>query len=1815
MSALNDADKILNSTNVVPWSQNFLKSIFHFGPFANQLKTGVQYFQTLPQKNDKDSDEDFIYPGSITTNLSNLEIDPKDIPEKYSLTNEGKLMYLSHVRDKKIANARELQLNDELMTLLYSRISQESLITLASHKDYEKALDEKDTFTIYKIINETHRIGSSKTAIIKLRKFLTLSMENKTHQIYMHELKELEKTTLENFGSDKFPDMIPISTLVAAIYISGLDQDLFEYKIEDFFKEHPNMRLCDNIWNIIGEFHKYYLEKVDRNDRSKTLNLATEDTINPKKTSKCLFCFNKFGKTFPHLLKNCNNLKAASPEDRAKYASIYDGKIMPNVLKALIAIDTKNQTTQNNFVPSPLAPPLTPEQIQNAYNIVIQLEKSKSSIPDYLNCAILDSLDIENLSNTSLEVLTSKLNIASVSPPKYYDCGASLTVTGEISKVNNCTPLYPPVKIGGITSYILLTHKGNYSDLPLEISECYYSDQATATLFSLGYFQSKGGGFYAPLGKDYLEIYSPSGIVLDKATRLSNNLFHASNTLPYSLNNLIPSVIPPSVISAIPLMPSGAIPPIPSIPLMPSEAIPLMPPIPLMPSGAIPLMPLIPLIPSEAIPLIHSDIPPSQFQDNTSLAFLSIGPNHQNSFDQFTDPRPINFILSKEYGLHYPLFDPDEPIEKIFYNPLIDFLNEPFFRKCSELDILNLATLTSLTPPQYLYAIKHYNAEELIRAERANLLHECLGHPSDDRIIAGLNQGCYSYANVTPSDVRINRTLRGPCPDCLQAKMKNPSMPSSQTEPARDIGEVLSFDPSHLSEPSHNGSLAVIKVVDEKSGAYYVWQSKTYKSPDLYNSIKTGISKSFNAYGHKVTHMHTDADKVMDPLSILLAPHNIKLTCSPPEQHAQRVERYYQTATNMALAILASLPFVVPLKYLTALDIYVAHCMREVVNSRSSPYTPNYLIQNKHSIRNRNHPLLKWGAICMVKDTATQIVGRMHIQETIAKATTISEIGIMIGYDDQYPTSYSFLLQNGEIVFRAVFLELPNISNPYNWKDKVIYKSKLNYEPKTTPIDQSQTQHDPLPVDQSFPIQNPTINPTQTPPPTLIPNTLINPQTRKEPKLVADPLSPIFPSVTNYDIQLEDDIPLLTPPDEITTHTPDIHPVNIPLDVILPVLPSVGNPTLIPKLPRRSERLTPTNFDLSYLANMDITKINAKIFNPNPTNFNLSHLTSENVTVPNEIKAFMSIDHNALRTLYSDVIPLSEIINPGEITLDEILSTSPNNIMHHALNANITHPTLIPILNQKAQALTYKKATLMHPQEKIALATEIEIERLITLKTAKHISYKDIKKDAIKLPSTMLYTDKAEGRFTARLVPIGALQPEGTYGSTFAPTAMVSSKKLLIASFQAECFNDKTSFMLADCDIVAFFAKIKLESPYQIVIKLPDNLPHKLAGKFLELTGAMNGLKESNRLADLDLRALMLQEGFTTCPSDPCVYAKVDKNNPKLKCIIPFTVDDGLILCTHRPYWDNLRIALEKRYDTIKFNESSTMHCGIGITRHPGTQTCPTGPITLDQKSYITRFSENLGITHLPPIYSPSKPNFFKPSEDLTPIEPHMMQSIVGSLVHCLYTRDDARKEIVYMSTKQINPTKGDYYKAVHIARYLYSTSSDGPTYHTNSGPYLTGQSDASPNAHINAEAQLAVILSIGKDNAPVNAKARFEPGKPDQNVMAAEYHALFLGVNMAHDAVSILNHSGFPQADPVIFLIDSQTCIDLANAEHIPQKSKHINLKHHVIRDKVQSNSITLLKTKSQNMRVDLLTKYYSKTKFIAAKDLLLNTFSLSNN
>jgi uncharacterized protein (DUF983 family) len=57
-----------------------------------------------------------------------------------------------------------------------------------------------------------------------------------------------------------------------------------------------------------------------------------------------------------------------------------------------------------------------------------------------------------------------------------------------------------------------------------------------------------------------------------------------------------------------------------------------------------------------------------------------------------------------------------------------------------------------------------------------------------------LHNGAFPWSHTSASDVRLNRRLRGPCPQCVQGKMHNKSMPPSTTPPAEYVGAVVCGD-------------------------------------------------------------------------------------------------------------------------------------------------------------------------------------------------------------------------------------------------------------------------------------------------------------------------------------------------------------------------------------------------------------------------------------------------------------------------------------------------------------------------------------------------------------------------------------------------------------------------------------------------------------------------------------------------------------------------------------------------------------------------------------------------------------------------------------------------------------------------------------------------------------------------------------------------------------------------------------------------------------------------------------------------------------
>ena len=91
---------------------------------------------------------------------------------------------------------------------------------------------------------------------------------------------------------------------------------------------------------------------------------------------------------------------------------------------------------------------------------------------------------------------------------------------------------------------------------------------------------------------------------------------------------------------------------------------------------------------------------------------------------------------------------------------------------------------------------------------------------------------------------------------------------------------------------------------------------------------------------------------------------------------------------------------------------------------------------------------------------------------------------------------------------------------------------------------------------------------------------------------------------------------------------------------------------------------------------------------------------------------------------------------------------------------------------------------------------------------------------------------------------------------------------------------------------------------------------------------------------------------------------------------------------------------------------------------------------------------------------------------------------------------------------------------------------------------------------------------------------------------MEAEYVALAHAVKEAIWIRSLLTDLGFPPAGPTSIFIDNQAAISYAHDNQFHARSKHIDIRHHFVRERLDSQDIVLHHCASQDNCADLLTK-----------------------
>jgi len=200
----------------------------------------------------------------------------------------------------------------------------------------------------------------------------------------------------------------------------------------------------------------------------------------------------------------------------------------------------------------------------------------------------------------------------------------------------------------------------------------------------------------------------------------------------------------------------------------------------------------------------------------------------------------------------------------------------------------------------------------------------------------------------------------------------------STAEPASAVGETIYFDIQLNKVNSPGGNHARLRSVDEFSGDV---QSTPIVSKDAASLVagllRLLVHQRYNAYGHRAIRMVADAEPALKPVvGLLTAAAGIVLTLVDPGQHIQRVERTVQSIVQRKRAVLASLPYFLPVKYSLYAERWVCDVMNGLPKSCSRPSTADVLVTGRERSLHYAHPELSFGAVCIWCGSFTPSVRR-----------------------------------------------------------------------------------------------------------------------------------------------------------------------------------------------------------------------------------------------------------------------------------------------------------------------------------------------------------------------------------------------------------------------------------------------------------------------------------------------------------------------------------------------------------------------------------------------------------------------------------------------------------------------------------------------------------------------------------------------------------------------------------------------------------------------------------------------------------------------
>jgi Reverse transcriptase (RNA-dependent DNA polymerase)/GAG-pre-integrase domain len=478
---------------------------------------------------------------------------------------------------------------------------------------------------------------------------------------------------------------------------------------------------------------------------------------------------------------------------------------------------------------------------------------------------------------------------------------------------------------------------------------------------------------------------------------------------------------------------------------------------------------------------------------------------------------------------------------------------------------------------------------------------------------------------------------------------------------------------------------------------------------------------------------------------------------------------------------------------------------------------------------------------------------------------------------------------------------------------------------------------------------------------------------------------------------------------------------------------------------------------------------------------------------------------------------------------------------------------------------------------------------------------------------------RIHGKEKARLVAQGFNQRPGQYDETYAPVAKMASVRILLAW---AAVNDLEIFQF-DCKTAFLHAKVR----HPLYARPFPGYPTSTPGKYLRILVALYGLRQSAYEFYILILSLLLELGMVRCEVDHGIFFGIWTSSPDpsvpmpladgpLVLYVPLHVDDGLAITNSIPLYTWFLSVIAKRLHIVDMGPRSKFLNILIIRDRAGKR------LWLSPRLYISELLEEWNLASCRSVVTPfpsklpdsiSAPPNSSPAISDADLLPRY-QRLVGCLLYlAISTQPDIAYYAMWLGQFNASPTRAHFLIAKHVLRYLAGTRTLALCLGVSSPrvpPSLSGYMQ-------NVGCSDADWASNTVDRRSISGYSFYFQGSliswsaVKQKAIAlssteAEYYAMTHAFKEASWLRTFLGLLQLPVPRPFPILSDNQAACSISNSSAISARSKHIDNRHHFIRDHVQAGSFTTTWIPTEDMPADIFTKSLPSATFSRHRDIL---------